>query len=222
MPTVRYPGVYVGEVPGGARSIEGVPTSTTIFVGETERGPLEATPISGRRDYERLFGGYRRHLAGPADPDGNRLLMPYALDGFLQNGGTMAYILRAGDGLGDATVHATAYRDGPGGTSGRFLEASSPGAWGQQPPSRHGALHGRCGRPPPPRRLLHQAGHHRPEGGGGVRPASDRAARRELPRRGPAPPQRLPPLARRGRAPPSPPRATTLPRAPLSRGRLSC
>ena len=40
MPSLLHPGVYVSEVPSGAHSIEGAPTSTTIFVGETERGPV--------------------------------------------------------------------------------------------------------------------------------------------------------------------------------------
>src|SRR2546430_3908478 len=105
MATRLHPGVYVQEA-AGARSIEGVPTSIPIFVGETERGPLGATQydrergqlavtkINGRREYARLFGGYRRRRAGRADPDSERLLMPYALDGFFSNAGgnTSAYI----------------------------------------------------------------------------------------------------------------------------------
>ena len=60
MSTLLHPGVYAREIPGGLRTIEGVPTSTTIFVGETERGPLEVTRINGRTEYKRRFGGYRR------------------------------------------------------------------------------------------------------------------------------------------------------------------
>ncbi len=60
MTALLHPGVYVSEVPSGARSIEGAPTSTTIFVGETERGPIGPTKIASRSDYERLFGGYFR------------------------------------------------------------------------------------------------------------------------------------------------------------------
>ena len=132
MATFLHPGVYVREIPSGVRTIEGVPTSTTIFVGETERGPLTVTRINGRSEYERLFGGYRRRRAAVADPGSERLLMPYALDGFFSNGGTSAYILRLCDGFSvvnpDTTV--TAFRIEPGVGVSEFIEASSPGAWG--------------------------------------------------------------------------------------------
>src|SRR4051812_16635610 len=96
MASLLHPGVYVREIPSGARTIEGVPTSTTIFVGETERGPLGVTRINGRTEYQRLFGGYRRWTAATGTANG-RVLMPYALDGYFANGGTSAYILRLYD-----------------------------------------------------------------------------------------------------------------------------
>lgn len=118
MPSMLHPGVYVVEVPSGARSIEGSPTSTAIFVGETERGPVEATRISSRIEYERLFGGYFRATAAVASPlEPTRVYLPYAIDGFFQNGGTAAYILRAMDG-----THAHAGRGG--------VTAAAPGVWG--------------------------------------------------------------------------------------------
>lgn len=125
MATFLHPGVYVREIPGGTRAIEGVPTSTTVFVGETERGPLVPTRINGRTQYERVFGGYRRHL--PAGANG-RVLQPYALDGFFGNGGTQAYVLRAIDEPVGGAV--TAFRAEDGGAAREFVEAASPGAWG--------------------------------------------------------------------------------------------
>jgi phage tail sheath protein FI len=125
MATFLHPGVYVREIPSGTRAIEGVPTSTTIFVGETERGPLAPTRINGRTQYERMFGGYRRHLAGG---ESGRVLMPYALDGFFANGGTQAYVLRAIDE--PAGGADTAFRAEVGGAAREFVEAASPGAWG--------------------------------------------------------------------------------------------
>ncbi|HYP05861.1 MAG TPA: phage tail sheath C-terminal domain-containing protein [Bryobacteraceae bacterium] len=132
MASFLHPGVFVREIPSGVRSIEGVPTSTAIFVGETERGPLEVTRISGRTEYTRLFGGYRRRLTGVADPGSGRLLLPYALDGFFSNGGTSAYILRLASGFDivNPNTTATSGRDEPGAGVQAFLEASSPGAWG--------------------------------------------------------------------------------------------
>lgn len=120
MVTLLHPGVYVTEVPAGLRSIEGAPTSTTIFVGETERGPLGPTKISSRSDYERLFGGYYRvrEASPPAAP--TRVLTAYAMDGFYGNGGSTAYVLRAMDG---ADAAAPAQRGS--------VRASSPGVWGE-------------------------------------------------------------------------------------------
>ena len=131
MAALLHPGVYVREIPSGTRTIEGVPTSTTIFVGETERGPLEVTRINGRTEYSRLFGGYRRRRFDLLDPESERLLMPYALDGYFANGGTSAYILRLCDGFEDPAVNTTetATRAENGGGND-FLEASSPGVWG--------------------------------------------------------------------------------------------
>jgi phage tail sheath protein FI len=122
MGTFLHPGVYVLEVPGGARSIEGAPTGITIFVGETEFGPIGPTRINGRTEYERFFGGYQR-----VDGGGNpvTLLMPYALDGYFRNGGTSAYILRAMD---DFDVAVAANR--PLLTQAvPSIQASSPGIW---------------------------------------------------------------------------------------------
>jgi uncharacterized protein len=122
MPTLLHPGVYVSEVPSGARSIEGAPTSTTIFVGETERGPIGPTKIKSRSDYERLFGGYFRVRDTNSPPDEpTRVLTTYSIDGFFLNGGSTAYILRAMDS-GDEDAPVVAERDG--------VQASSPGIWG--------------------------------------------------------------------------------------------
>src|SRR3954471_11989586 len=99
MVTLLHPGVYVSEVPGGLRSIEGAPTSTAIFVGETERGPLGPTRITSRTDYERYFGGYFRSggAVSPAE-EPTRVLTAHAIDGFYLNGGSTAYVLRACSG----------------------------------------------------------------------------------------------------------------------------
>ncbi len=144
MPALLHPGVYVLEVPSGVRTIEGVPTSTTVFVGETERGTTELTKIKGRSEYTRLFGGYLRHAADPAGSSSGtvtdqRVMMAYAMDAFFQNGGTTAYILRAvADGSGnlveeDVEDAARAARDvsvGGSPTGGDVIYAVAPGVWG--------------------------------------------------------------------------------------------
>lgn len=120
MGTFLHPGVYVLEVPSGARSIEGVPTGITIFVGETEFGPLTPTRVRGRTDYERLFGGYMR-ARDVGDP--TRVFMPYAIDGYFSNGGSVAFVLRAFDNPAGAAAATRSV----GGNA--LFQAASPGMW---------------------------------------------------------------------------------------------
>ena len=59
--SLTYPGVYIEELPSGVRTITGVPTSITAFVGRAWRGPLdEPVKINSYADYERTFGGLWR------------------------------------------------------------------------------------------------------------------------------------------------------------------
>ncbi|GEM_PF-6739169 len=52
------PGVYVQELPSGSRTITGVSTSLTAFVGQALRGPVDVpTRIFSFADFERGFGG---------------------------------------------------------------------------------------------------------------------------------------------------------------------
>ena len=39
--TLTYPGVYIEEIPSGVRTITGVATSITAFVGRALRGPTD-------------------------------------------------------------------------------------------------------------------------------------------------------------------------------------
>jgi phage tail sheath protein FI len=109
-----YPGVYVEEVPSGVRTITGVATSITAFVGRTPRGPLAPTDITSFADYERAFGGLAASFP-----------LSYAVRDFYQNGGSRAIIVRLFEGDPAA---ATA-----GLTLGNVtLAAASPGAWGNR------------------------------------------------------------------------------------------
>src|ERR1051326_5230864 len=52
------PGVYIEEIPSGVRTITGVATSITAFIGRALRGPVnEAVTINSYADFERTFGG---------------------------------------------------------------------------------------------------------------------------------------------------------------------
>jgi uncharacterized protein len=79
-----YPGVYVEEIPSGVRTITGVATSITAFVGRALRGPTnEPTAIFNFGDFERMFGGL-----------GIDYPMSYAVRDFYLNGGSQALIVR--------------------------------------------------------------------------------------------------------------------------------
>ncbi|HEY9877272.1 MAG TPA: phage tail sheath subtilisin-like domain-containing protein [Leptolyngbyaceae cyanobacterium] len=82
MPT--YPGVYIEEVPSGVRTITGVATSITAFVGRTLRGPVnEPVTINSYGDFERIFGGLWKESS-----------LGYAVRDFYLNGGSRAVIVR--------------------------------------------------------------------------------------------------------------------------------
>ena len=81
---LSYPGVYIEEVNSGVRTITGVATSITAFVGRTLRGPVnEPKTVNNFGEFERLFGG----LA--ADHT-----VAYAVQDFFGNGGAQAIIVR--------------------------------------------------------------------------------------------------------------------------------
>jgi phage tail sheath protein FI len=84
MPENLTPGVKVQELEIGAKTIEGVSTSTAGFLGLTERGPTN-TPklVTSFAQFGRLYGGYL------ADA-----YLPYAVDGFFRNGGQRCFIGR--------------------------------------------------------------------------------------------------------------------------------
>jgi phage tail sheath protein FI len=113
MPEYLTPGVYIEEIERGPRPIEGVPTSTAAFLGETERGPLRPRLVTSYVDYRRWFGG----------PFRDARYMPHAVNGFFENGGKRMYVSRiVGDGA------TTAFR-----VFGDFtVRAVGPGGWGQR------------------------------------------------------------------------------------------
>jgi phage tail sheath protein FI len=84
------PGVFIEEIEIGAKSIEGVSTSTTAFIGETERGPVEPRLITGIEEYRRLYGSHSWVQGGQE----SNSYMRHAVDGFFRNGGKRAFIAR--------------------------------------------------------------------------------------------------------------------------------
>src|SRR5271166_5652039 len=82
--TPTYPGVYIQEIPSAVRTISGVATSITAFVGRAPRGPVnQPTTINNFGDYQRNFGGLSHDST-----------MSFAVRDFFQNGGAQAIIVR--------------------------------------------------------------------------------------------------------------------------------
>src|SRR5207244_215982 len=86
-----YPGVYIEEIPSGVRTITGVATSITAFIGRALRGPTDqekietdrAVTINSFADFQRIYGGlWEKSTLG------------FAVRDFFLNGGSQAIIVR--------------------------------------------------------------------------------------------------------------------------------
>lgn len=115
--TLNYPGVYIEEIPSGVRTITGVATSITAFLGRAALGPVdEPVTINSYGDFERRFGGL-----------GANYPMSYAVRDFYLNGGAQAIIVRAYKSPSAPTEPRTSIT-----VDGLTLEANHPGSWGKQ------------------------------------------------------------------------------------------
>lgn len=110
----KYPGVYIQELPSAVRTIVGVSTSITAFIGRAIKGPTDAPRlIHSFTDYERIYGGLWRYSE-----------MSYAVYQFYQNGGNDALIVRVHNDGGLETfstfniIHDTFK-----------IKAANPGQW---------------------------------------------------------------------------------------------
>ncbi len=110
MPTYSVPGVYVEEIGSGPTPLRPSETAIAAFVGFTETRPPgaagnAATLVTSWQEYQERFGGF--------DQAGDLVaLLPIAVKGYFDEGGTKAYIV------------PIAHRHEPTGpTSGAVLEA---------------------------------------------------------------------------------------------------
>jgi uncharacterized protein len=120
MPTTpTYPGVYIEEIPSGVRTITGVATSITAFIGRAVRGEEnEPIPIYNFGDFESQFGGLH-----PNYP------MSYAVRNFYLGGGERALCVRLYAKPAAGTGRAGWQSPGAG-TNVFKLEANSRGTLG--------------------------------------------------------------------------------------------
>ena len=116
--TPTYPGVYIEEVPSGVRTITGVATSITAFIGRALRGPVnQPTRIQSFGEFERIFGGLWVDST-----------LSYAVQHFFLNGGSDALIVRVvHSGDADTTKNAAKATASIGGLD---LETENEGGWG--------------------------------------------------------------------------------------------
>jgi len=100
MPEYLAPGVYVEEVSFRAKSLEGVPTSTTGFAGMTRFGPVQypegpttTAPrlITSFTEFERAYGGLAPLKVGGEE---RTCFVAHAARAFFANGGKRLYISR--------------------------------------------------------------------------------------------------------------------------------
>lgn len=113
--TPTYPGVYIEEIPSGVRTITGVATAITAFIGRAKKGPLdEPTMIQSFADFERKFGGLW-----------DKSTMSYAVQQYFLHGGRDALVVRVINGGAKATISL------PTASSTLILEAANEGDWGE-------------------------------------------------------------------------------------------
>ena len=112
--TLTFPGVYVEEIPSGVRTIIGVATSITAFIGRALRGPVNnPVVINSNADFQRIFGGLWLESS-----------LGYSVRDFFLNGGSQAIVVRVynpDDTAGKAALDAGEIK----------LEAVDEGSWGR-------------------------------------------------------------------------------------------
>ena len=114
---LTYPGVYVEEIPSGVRTITGVATSITAFIGRAKRGEThKATVINSFGDFERMFGGLWLQSQ-----------LGFAVRDFYLNGGSQAIVVRLYHAEEGNNAEASKSKLTAGGVT---LEAAYEGAWG--------------------------------------------------------------------------------------------
>jgi phage tail sheath protein FI len=140
MPEYLAPGVYVEETSFRAKSIEGVGTSTTAFVGPTRKGPLASTRrnaagnpsappelLTSFGDFVRTYGGLQDLPLGGA-PRTNYLA--HAVLNFFNEGGSRLYVARVASGAAAAATAIAGTLTAPAEGGRVFIRARFPGESG--------------------------------------------------------------------------------------------
>ncbi len=140
MPEYLAPGVYVEETSFRAKSIEGVGTSTTAFVGPARKGPFVTadTPdddleppeiLTSFADFERMYGSLEDlQLGGTRVPN----YLAHAVRSYFNEGGSRLYVARifAPNGSTDTGAAAVVVRTDAAEAERVTLRARFPGRVG--------------------------------------------------------------------------------------------
>jgi phage tail sheath protein FI len=138
MPEYLAPGVFVEEVSYRSKSIEGVSTTTTGFIGPTRYGPLdqELEVITSLVEFERTYGDGQRLVYGDVVMDN---FMWHATRAFFEQGGKRLYVRRVYHAGSDPDGgHATGWLPASAGNAATRppgsvrLRARFPGAAGDR------------------------------------------------------------------------------------------
>jgi phage tail sheath protein FI len=107
MPEYLAPGVYVEEVSFRAKSIEGVSTTTTGFVGPARYGPLDIEPdvITSLVEFERIYGSKGQLAFSDGTLDN---YMWNAVRAFFEEGGKRLYVSRIFNPIADTPLNGFA------------------------------------------------------------------------------------------------------------------
>src|SRR3954470_12096242 len=140
MPEYLAPGVYVEETSFRAKSIEGVGTSTTAFVGPARRGPIASTRrnasgdppaspelITSFGDFVRIHGGLQDLTLGGVQTTN---YLAHAALNFFNEGGVRLYVARVSTNAAAAAFAAAGALNAPAGANRAFIRARFPGESG--------------------------------------------------------------------------------------------
>ena len=102
MPEYLAPGVYVEETSFRSKSIEGVSTTTTGFIGPTRYGPTDLEPdvITSLGEFERIYGDRQQLKFTKVEGENQTELDPmhnwmwHAVRAFFEEGGKRLYVSR--------------------------------------------------------------------------------------------------------------------------------
>jgi len=131
----KHPGVYIEHVPSGLLAVEAVATAVAAFIGPVPRGKLvtddkekgEPVFISNMSQYEAQFGPLKGGAGGLRDYGSEPDVFGWAVQSYMMNGGSKAYIVPVGDGNGKES--SGVIRDPLDKAKALSFTAASAGEW---------------------------------------------------------------------------------------------